>query len=381
MIKDIHSLSLLDILPDNLLADKQVAAAAQALDGELQAVTAATIETLHLPRLDVLPEKVLDLLAWQWHVDFYEPLGMSVETKRKVIRKSIAWHRMKGTLSAVEEVVSTIFATNAVVEEWFEYDGNPYCFKITVSADSTAFKLDDLQEVRRLVNKVKNVRSWLEEIYFSLHARIEVSSHIFGYPYFVPPCNTKLCGTYPYVATAGKIQKTIIKVWIKNKPVDYIPPLTGLLPGVMTKGQIRTSEIDLLSDLQRAVYNPAYTKEIFTGKKPENATKGLSAKARVEIDSNKDAMDYIPIIAGLVPEVKSKGKMIITSKAESDSLIEIIGNSQSEQAANDNYTGLTPDVTTAGNHVASSTVAADETATVSYTVSAVVCGAKKSGQS
>ena len=89
MIKELQSLSLLDILPANLLEDKKVAAAAQALDAELQAVTKATVETMHLPRLDVLPEAVVDLLAWQWHVDFYEPLGMDIETKRKLVKESL----------------------------------------------------------------------------------------------------------------------------------------------------------------------------------------------------------------------------------------------------------------------------------------------------
>jgi len=74
MLKDIQSVSLLDILPGNLLEDAQVYAAAKSLDDELQRVTMACREVLHLPRLDELPEAVLDLLAWQWHVDFTSPL-------------------------------------------------------------------------------------------------------------------------------------------------------------------------------------------------------------------------------------------------------------------------------------------------------------------
>ena len=71
MIKDIESISLLDILPNSILTDPQITSAAKALDAELQSVTRAVVETLHLPRLDVLPETVVDLLAWQWHVDYY----------------------------------------------------------------------------------------------------------------------------------------------------------------------------------------------------------------------------------------------------------------------------------------------------------------------
>lgn len=166
MIKDIESVSLLDILPSSILTDPQIAAAAKALDTELQAVTNATVETLHLPRLDELPESVVDLLAWQWHVDFYEPIGMDIDTKRRLVKESIAWHRMKGTPAAIEAVASAAF-DKTTVKEWYEYGGKPYYFKI-VTEDVTTDK-DILNRLRRAVDSVKNVRSWLEEIEFLLH--------------------------------------------------------------------------------------------------------------------------------------------------------------------------------------------------------------------
>lgn len=166
MIKDIESISLLDILPNSILTDPQIAAAAKTLDVELQSVTRATVETLHLPRLDVLPEVVVDLLAWQWHVDFYEPLGMDIDTKRRLVKESIAWHRMKGTPAAIEAVASSAF-DNTAVKEWYEYGGKPYYFKI-ITEDVTTDK-EVLTRLRRAVDSVKNVRSWLEEIEFLLH--------------------------------------------------------------------------------------------------------------------------------------------------------------------------------------------------------------------
>lgn len=166
MIKDIESISLLDILPNSILTDPQITSAAKALDAELQSVTRAVVETLHLPRLDVLPETVVDLLAWQWHVDYYEPIGMDLDTKRRLVRESIAWHRMKGTPAAIEAVATAAF-DKTTVREWYEYGGKPYYFKI-VTEDVTTDK-DTLNRLRRAVDSVKNVRSWLEEIEFLLH--------------------------------------------------------------------------------------------------------------------------------------------------------------------------------------------------------------------
>ena len=170
MSKDLKSVSLLDILPPNLLADKQLYAAARALDDELQKITVATRNALLLPRLDELSEEVIDLLAWQWHVDFYEPVGMDIETKRKLIKNSIAWHRIKGTPAAVEQVVSAVFDTSHV-QEWFEYGGKPYHFKVITEDVTTDPNV--LARMRRAINAAKNTRSWLETIEFILHLQDE----------------------------------------------------------------------------------------------------------------------------------------------------------------------------------------------------------------
>ena len=170
MSKDLQSVSLLDILPPNLLADKQIHAAARALDDELQKITAATRNALLLPRLDELSEEVIDLLAWQWHVDFYEPIGMDIETKRRLIKNSIAWHRIKGTPAAVEQVVSAVFDTSHV-QEWFEYGGKPYHFKVITEDVTTDPNV--LARMRRAINAAKNTRSWLETIEFILHLQDE----------------------------------------------------------------------------------------------------------------------------------------------------------------------------------------------------------------
>ena len=168
MSKDLQSVSLIDILPPNLLADKQIYAAARALDDELQKITAATRNALLLPRLDELSEEVIDLLAWQWHVDFYEP-SMSIETKRQLVRESIAWHRIKGTKAAVEKMAQTVFK-GGVVTEWFEYGGEPYHFRIDVlnAPNMTEESRDRLLAV---VEASKNTRSWLDELRFRRKAQ------------------------------------------------------------------------------------------------------------------------------------------------------------------------------------------------------------------
>lgn len=94
---------LLDILPPNLASDPIISIAAKAIDAELTAVTQLSRTVLILARIDELPEDVIDLLAKQFKVDFYDA-NTPVERKRELVRTSIAWHRIKGTPDAVQQV-------------------------------------------------------------------------------------------------------------------------------------------------------------------------------------------------------------------------------------------------------------------------------------
>jgi phage tail P2-like protein len=178
MANTLHTFKLLDLVPPNLRSDPQVIAAAETLGAELRAVTEAVKECLHLPRLDELPETVIDLLAYQWHVDFYEST-LPIEQKRELVRKSISWHRRKGTPDVVQEIVTTVFPDGKIYE-WFEYGGQPYKFMV-----ETTGKMDDVMydKLIRLVNAVKNTRSWLEKIRLKREHRMEsymgIAQHVF----------------------------------------------------------------------------------------------------------------------------------------------------------------------------------------------------------
>jgi hypothetical protein len=84
---------------------------------------------------------------------------MPVGVKRDLVLKSLDWHFRKGTPSVVEDIVSTVFS-KAIVQEWFEYDGLPYRFRIGIDGellDETARK-----SLIRAINNVKNTRSYLD---------------------------------------------------------------------------------------------------------------------------------------------------------------------------------------------------------------------------
>ena|GEM_PF-1084295 len=166
MIQSIYSPKLSEILPPSITADKKILATAQALDAELENLSACVKEVLHLPRLNELSSDVLDYLAYQWHVDGYDA-SFDAETKRNMIKESIYLHRIKGTPAAVELAAKSMLS-DAVVEENWEYGGKPYFFRIIASG--LKYYGDDGEKFLRVIYAAKNVRSWLEEITIDLTA-------------------------------------------------------------------------------------------------------------------------------------------------------------------------------------------------------------------
>lgn len=160
---ELKDISMLDILPPNLLTDKKIRVITEALDAELHEITKCIKHCQLYSRIDELPEDVIDLLAWQFHVDFYEPIGMNIKTKRKLVKESIAWHRIKGTPAAVEMMLSSTFGRSAKVSEWYEYGGEPYHFKVSVKTKKFP-TMESLGLAKQGVLAAKNTRSVLDSI-------------------------------------------------------------------------------------------------------------------------------------------------------------------------------------------------------------------------
>jgi phage tail P2-like protein len=160
---DLSDVSIIKLLPPNLAHDKNVRMMCEAFDTELRRIIGDIPGIGMIPNLvrkQITDNVLLDLLAWQFHCDFYNT-GFSIEKKQEIILKSLDWHTRKGTPSVVEEIVSAVFS-RAEVQEWFDYGGLPYRFKI-----GTEDEMPDAaarENLIRAINSVKNTRSFLEKI-------------------------------------------------------------------------------------------------------------------------------------------------------------------------------------------------------------------------
>lgn len=97
---------LLDLLPSSIKGDPALAAAATACQPELSVVVAETPQALVYHNLEGLPDAILDLVAWGWHVDGYDLLTTRAE-RLHVVRNFFDYHRFKGTRYGFQLYFST----------------------------------------------------------------------------------------------------------------------------------------------------------------------------------------------------------------------------------------------------------------------------------
>ena len=166
MAKIIHDLSFLDIAPPSISNDKTVKSIITAINPELKSVSEAISDAFIISRINELPERVIDLLAWQWHVDFYEP-DLDLATKRALVLASIKYHKKKGTKYAIKTALEALGFV-PTIKEWFETDMGtaPHTFSITGHYKDDEINVDFLGEdteeiLKRVVEITKPVRSSL----------------------------------------------------------------------------------------------------------------------------------------------------------------------------------------------------------------------------
>lgn len=170
-----------DILPENFSSRPDV----QALSYALREGTRMLFRYAHrmyvYTDIDSQPEQVLDLLAAELRTQYYKDT-LNIETKRRLVKNTLAWYMNAGTPQAVEELVKTVFGEGEV-KEWFEYGGDPYYFKIATDAALTP-ETDAFFSI--MLRWVKNARSHLQVISVERTAGQELYAGAGQFPRYRP---------------------------------------------------------------------------------------------------------------------------------------------------------------------------------------------------
>jgi P2-related tail formation protein len=158
MSKTLDEVTLLELLPPNLRGDPDIIAASAAADASFKELVGTIAKVLTIADIDNASSEVVDALAVEMRCDFYDQ-SLPLDNRRKLVKNAYLYKFLKGTPFVVQGVVSDAFS-NAMVREWFQYNGEPYHFRVITDDDLE----DKAVSVIEAINSVKNVRSYFDGI-------------------------------------------------------------------------------------------------------------------------------------------------------------------------------------------------------------------------
>ena len=190
-------------------------------------------------KIDSLPEDVLDILAQDLKVDWYD-YNAEIEVKRRTIKDNWHVHKKMGTKSAVETAVSDVWPIS-VVEEWFDYSGDPYHFRVALGADQS--DPDHPIHVDTVLEKVKlfkPVRAVMDDDKPIIRVQCGIVIHTSRY---MQQYNVIACGTRPTRAVHGNKNSTDIIIETSKLLHTYkVDPsgvtISGTKPTRATHGEV-----------------------------------------------------------------------------------------------------------------------------------------------
>ena len=159
---DLRNAAITDLLGNSMRHNPETISIGYAILMEKRRLLDLADRTRLMAGIDTLPEEILDVLAVELRTPFYDQ-AFPLETKRELVRKTLLWYMRAGTVSAVMDLVQTIFGFGRVVE-WFDFTDPPFTpgtFDIETKATLTE---DTFVQFLRIIRKVKNTRSHLRRV-------------------------------------------------------------------------------------------------------------------------------------------------------------------------------------------------------------------------
>jgi phage tail P2-like protein len=167
---ELENIDLLELQTKYMQEDKTTQGLCAALTPQLQGIAVLIKNCMLLARVQELPESVLDELAYELLVDWYDA-SADIGIKRELIKNSDKVHMYMGTPYSIEQVVQDYFG-DGYVQEWFQYDGEPFHFRVITSNVSATTDLAVC--FTKAIEKVKRKSTVLDQVIVEMAAELPI---------------------------------------------------------------------------------------------------------------------------------------------------------------------------------------------------------------
>ena len=190
---ELHEVGLVEGLPPDVAKEPWV----QIIDAvfrerrkkELEAAERLKIYT----DIDRADEAVLDILAVQFRVDWYDT-SYPIETKRRIIKTALEVRRYCGTEWAVQKALSSIYP-NVKISEWYDYGGRPGYWRMNVDITDDGVIYYTPEEIEKRLGYARRCTAHLEHIIYIVEPHERSPAYIAAAPCgMATSCTVKVPG-------------------------------------------------------------------------------------------------------------------------------------------------------------------------------------------
>ena len=299
MSETIYNSDFTKYLPQPLTHDPKMIALAKAAAGELLTASGLVEEVLIYSRIDELPEELVDILAYDLHVDWYD-YSYPLPAKRDLLKSSVRVHKKMGTKYAIEKALSALYPESEV-EEWFEYGGQPGHFHIVCDVTNSRITAS-YSDIVRAVKLYKRLSAHMDEVVYQSHVHCDIYTHTDYFLYHVPLTGRLLAGTHPQRNRRGRNYGSRVVVGTEAAGFIFLNPAAGTIPERNTVFHGRTAQIDAETASNAYGYRNTTAGRINAGESPQRSRGGGGAGAGVAMTGETEAHVFTSPAAGTVPE-------------------------------------------------------------------------------
>ena len=270
--------------PPALKKDEKMVALGRLIADELHQTVEQTKKNIIYANINELSETWLDVLAYDLHVDWYD-YDYPIEAKRAIIRDSVRVHQKLGTKAAVEMALGGIHPKSEI-EEWFDYGGKPYRFRIVL--DTTESRVAaDYDEIIKTVDIYKRLTAHLDGLYYQGSITVVVMPKTEFWLYSVPKTGQAKAGTIPQRNTAGGVAQEGITAQATGQAYKFDSELAGTKPD--RNIQYQTADVAAVGETEVQAYP---FESIFVGTAPDRAVTVKDRDIQTVADTETEQYPY-----------------------------------------------------------------------------------------
>lgn len=317
-MNDLYSIDFTRSLPPSLKSDAKMIALANSIAKQLHITAQEIKKNVIYARIEELPENVLDILSYDLHVDWYD-YTYPIEAKRAIIKDSVKVQKRLGTKYAVETALGNIHP-NSSIEEWFEYAGEPFYFRVVLDTTHSRAPAGYFV-VKKAIDMYKRLTAHMESLIYQCQIGlvVETGSDRFGYK---SGMTGKIrSGTQPKRSTRAGITHGGLEIEAESAEYRYRTPAAGMKPYRSTIAALEKRAVQIEAKARGFPYTSGMTGRITAGTETQRNRRAGIAHDGLEVEAASSEYGYHTPTTGTGPRRTTEsgtqsGAFISTATAE-----------------------------------------------------------------